>query len=836
MLNVFTDSSSLSKTKIYSIKSKKSILLIKNRNRLIARSAIILNPKPIQISSLYALIDLFQDPIIASLNIPLFKKNNQECYTVLFFVDIDSSESLKGDFNSSLRLSIEMLRQKISILEKNISLKGLTSTLLSAKELVLVMEGNLFIKKIKKYSYQLVLSKEKELVKQMIFSNGKIKKIDLKRDSVIPETLIPLGKTISNKDIGVNDHILFLTGNKNFRREIIQKILLYYTTIEDYHLVVIDFGLGLNLENTFSRKFTFDDVSLDPFSFKSSFSSSQQSLFVSHLSFISKNILRLNDRQISLLEEKITLYFENEHNYSFKSFLTFLQGETNESTILNNPVSSSFTSDISASDDYTAIIKKVDSNTKSSNLEALVNKFTFVNHLFRQDSRDSFLSIFAKNHLDIFSITVAPDQKALFFYIFNLFYFLNNSQFKNFKFFFLDADSILFENFKDIEISWIHPELQKSLFDTSDIYSTKKLYSILETRIYASTVTNAPYSIVSKVTLENIEKLQTVLKNYYLIEGPHLSGQEFFKITKDADKISVELPEISLFRSIVKVIFANKEEFLFKELLLLYDINRSLLHQLINNDYLKKKNYYFIVTSKARKLKKVIIDYLAYQPNLTMEENDFLIRITNPKEFNVFKQEEFSFSINIENISSRLLANQLLDFPTLNIFLLYQFLAFKKNIIDEKKLAYYLVVSMQSVIESQGSLKVNYPSIETSDSQNQETESMQDYFDEIKDALVESSIDDNSTISNNQSNSIKINNLITVNKSIKKITYPDSIQECIDRINERITSKLTDSGYKFPDKPIFLIMKFLDRDSIDLLLSDLQELNSMTAEICKLEV
>ena len=150
---ITSDSHPNFKTKIFSLTSNKHILLIKGKNQFILRAALILSPRPVKISSLFPLTSLFQSPFKVSFHIPLFKVSNSDCYTCLFFLDMDVSESLTGDFNSILKPSLALHRQKFDLLLKDIASKDIAVSKLTHKELLSFMDGSCTFKKFRQFTY-----------------------------------------------------------------------------------------------------------------------------------------------------------------------------------------------------------------------------------------------------------------------------------------------------------------------------------------------------------------------------------------------------------------------------------------------------------------------------------------------------------------------------------------------------------------------------------------------------------------------------------------------------------------------------------------------------------
>ena len=87
----------------YSIKSRKNILLIKDKDKLILRSGIIFTPKPIKISSLFPVVDLFQSPLKVTLDISLYTKSDSTYFYCIMFLDLDVTDCLREDFNVKLK-------------------------------------------------------------------------------------------------------------------------------------------------------------------------------------------------------------------------------------------------------------------------------------------------------------------------------------------------------------------------------------------------------------------------------------------------------------------------------------------------------------------------------------------------------------------------------------------------------------------------------------------------------------------------------------------------------------------------------------------------------------
>jgi hypothetical protein len=218
ILSSLSDNKFTSQT--YSIASQSKIILIKDNNKLFLRSAILAHSSPNQITSLFPIIDLFQHPSKITLNIKFLKSKKFDSFLSIFFLDLDLFDISKEKFNTTMKKSVQFHKQQFELLKKNIVLKDISVKLLSYKQISNFMDDNLS-RIMKKFSYDLETDREKELFQKAIFSNNKIKQINYKRESVIPPTEIILGTTISNKEIGVNSHVLFLTGKKEFRRSII---------------------------------------------------------------------------------------------------------------------------------------------------------------------------------------------------------------------------------------------------------------------------------------------------------------------------------------------------------------------------------------------------------------------------------------------------------------------------------------------------------------------------------------------------------------------------------------------------------------------------------------
>ncbi len=830
MLPFTSDSTTHFKTKVFTLNGHGKLLLFKEGEHLFYRTGLLVIVKPLQIPSLFPLNDVFTYPIKISIKLPIFKINSFDSYLLIFIMDLDLSNCPKKDYDPFLKSSLKFHKQKFELLKKNISLKDFECKVLSNKQLLDFSFGKVS-KSLKKYSYKLEFQKEVDLFRNVIFSNNKIKKLDYKRDSIIPEAKIILGKTISNKEIGVDSHVLFLTGQKEFRRSIISIFVNYFTQKEQFNIVILDFGLQPTFNKTISRQFQFNDIFFDPFSFKDSFVPSQRALFISHLTFIGKFILRLNDRQIALLEEKLTFYLQQEEKYSWNSFLSFVQDEISEEIVSSTQNVGSLMTDASTSD-FISSLKSVDAPIKSNDFESLLNKLRYLDYLFAKADKTSLQDIFFKSHLDILSLSTTPDLKSLSFYLFNLFYSLNETIYKDFIFMFLDIDSILFDKFNDFDATWIHPDLKESLFDSSDIFPAKKLFNMLNTRVYSSYISNVPVTLVSKETKNCIDKLQ-FLHNYFILESPSLQRPEFFKLLPPKEQQSFNLPPIESFMVIPKLIFNPPKEYSYRQLYALFDIDYKLLSKLVKAKYLSKHKRFYIVGESSLQLKQIIIDFLSYQPSLSIEENDMLIKFSDPGTFNVFFKKDFSYSGNIEALCIRLLANQFINHQ-LNPFLLYQFLSFKKQVIDEKQLLFFLIVSIQmpiqtpshesnKILESTGSSmnainsdSLNGLSAESSSSNSPKIEIMHDYFSNSKSVLNEPEMQ----------NPI---NLTSVEENPRKEQqYPSNVQSIIDIINKRINDVLPDKHIIFPVQPIFLIMKFLDSDTIDLINADIQNLLNIT--------
>ena len=206
--------------------------------------------------------------------------------------------------------------------------------------------------------------------------------------------------------------------------------------------------------------------------------------------------------------------------------------------------------------------------------------------------------------------------------------------------------------------------------------------------------------------------------------------------------------------------------------------------------------------------------------NLSLEENDFLIALSDPAQFNPFRKEDFSFSFDVDLLCTRLLANQFLDLTNLNTFLLFQYLAFKKHLITDKQLSYFLVASMQLVLAQKTGLKLDTSNVRATE----ETVSMQDYFSDIKDALDESDTgSQNRTTAPTLVTGSKLDRVAAMNKG----SYHPTIQPLIDKINQTIETYLPDSHYTYPEMPIFLISKFLDKEVCELIEADVQEIYNL---------
>ena len=324
------------------------------------------------------------------------------------------------------------------------------------------------------------------------------------------------------------------------------------------------------------------------------------------------------------------------------------------------------------------------------------------------------------------------------------------------------------------------------------------------------------------------------MHNYSLIESPDFQRQEFFKITDTKEKESFELPAFDLFGPIIRLLFSSEVTLSFNKLFAIFEIDRNILSSLLKTNYLRKTSGSFMLTEKATKLKKVIIDFLSFHPSLSIEENDFLIKISNSEEYNVFLHTDFSFQLDTEVLCTRLLANQLLTPQNFNSFLLYWFLQFKLHSIDDKQLSFYLVVAMQTPAKI---IDIPQNTIVEQDIPSSESNQIQDYFSEIKNVINEK--DDSP-----QSGQVPIPNPQTqVNTKIEKIIktdsrsdirYPDDVKNIIDLINERVHTELTDLSINYPQRPIFLSMKFLNSDTIELINNDLNNLNNLISRNCKL--
>ena len=241
-----------------------------------------------------------------------------------------------------------------------------------------------------------------------------------------------------------------------------------------------------------------------------------------------------------------------------------------------------------------------------------------------------------------------------------------------------------------------------------------------------------------------------------------------------------------------------------------------------------------MITEKSTSLKKYIIDYLSFQASLTLEENDFIIKISDPIAYNPLFNESFSFTENIELILTRLLANQLIC-GRLNPFLLYYFLEFKQQHIDSIQLAKYLVIGIQ--IQNHSPITTQTNVFDSTQTVSQpEAESLQDYLSEIKNVISEIPTGTHISHTGNITPKIELASK-ALNPPINSPTkYPQDVNTLVDQINSRVSAELTDSKLAFPYRPIFLAMKFLKTDTVDLLMEDLNHLNDLTSNLCKVEV
>ena len=817
------------KFKVFSINSQRKVLLFKHSEDLYYRSCVLVAVRPLQIPSLFPIIDLFSHPTKLTLTTPIFKHHNLDSYLVFFFIDLDLFDCPRTDYDPFLKSSLKFHKQQLDLLLRHIALKDYETKILTFQQ-VLDLSLGIIPNSVLKYAYTMNYQKEVEIFRNVLFSNNKIPKLDYRHDSIIPISKIVLGKTIANKDIGIDSQAVFLTGQKEIRRLIISKIVDYYSNLEDYHLVIFDFGLDVNLGNTFSRQFHFDDILFDPFTFSEDKFSSQHALFISHLSFIGKNILSLNDRQISILEEKLSIYLQFEHQYTWNSFINFVQDETTAPEIsITTPTGiSSFSDDVSKTD-FTASLKSIEPIVKSNDLETLLNKLRYLDYLFAKADRTSLSDIFFKTHIDLFSITSTPDLKCLSFYLFNLFYSLNRTKYSKFIFMFLDIDSLLFDRFTEFNISWLHPDLKHSLFDSSDIYTVKKVFSMIPTRIYGSYISNTPFSFLSKNTKDCIEKLQ-FLHGYLVLEGPTLQRPEFFKLNSVESEIVFNLPELPLFSYLPQIMFSRKIEFSYQELIAYFNFNHKILKKIIMTGYLRKHKSRYSFTEKAYQLKRIITDYLSYQPSLTIEEHEALIRFSDREKYNPFFKTKFAYSGNIDLLCTRYLANQFIN-GKLDSLLLYYFLAFKKQLESDQALLYYLIISIQTMsVIPEPQTEPSEPTFpdsttpgldttsvsENNDIPTSKIEVMKDYFSSIKTVLEDPAIPKEEST------------------QVIQFQFPDHIQTVIDTINKRINDALPEKNMTFPKYPIFLIMKFLDSNIIDLLNSDIEELVNLASSNSKL--
>lgn len=153
----------------------------------------------------------------------------------------------------------------------------------------------------------------------------------------------------------------------------------------------------------------------------------------------------------------------------------------------------------------------------------------------------------------------------------------------------------------------------------------------------------------------------------------------------------------------------------------------------------------------------------------------------------------------------------------------------KNHLIDEQKLLFYVIVSLQNqtptdTIDQKDTSVIPQSTIPALDTQIAEESSskievIKDYFTTIKTAIE----DDPELKEKDQSP------ITSSSTSHPTFNFPDHIQQQIDTINQRIKNLLPDSNIQFPIHPIFLTMKFLDKDTNDLLNTDLTNLMDSTA-------
>ena len=830
-------------SKIYGIASRPKVLLFKEDENLFYRSGFLVMLKPLQIPLMHPFTSVFSAPYKVTFNVQLFDDKGLGSFVTYFFIDTDLSDCPKKNYNSFLASSLKEHVQHLDLLRKNIAIKNLDTKVLSANQ-ALDFSFSDIPKSVKKYAYKLEFEKEVIFLRKAMFSHPSMKQIDYEPPAFLPTAEILLGTSLYQKPIGVTSHVLFLTGQKERRRSIITTLLNHFTKQDDYHIVIVDFGLNLTPDKLFFREFQFEDILFDPFSFKETFTEAQRSLLVSHLSFIGRSILRLNERQIGLLEDKLSAYVEQENTYSWSSFMKFSEDEASDDLLTNPAGIASFTKD-TVSTDFTSTLKTVDDPLKSLDRESLQNKLRYLDRLFTSAHKTSLPDIFFKNHLDIFTIATAPDLKSLAFYLCNLFYCLHEKTYKQFKFMFLNIDTILFDKFTEIDMSWLHPDIKNSLFDANHIDLVKKLFNQIETRIYTSFNSSTQSTLIPKFTRERIEQLQD-LQKYSVLESPLFQQPEYFKLVPEEVPVQLDLPPIKVFMVVAKLVFSRIVDYSYRVLVTRFDMNRHLLKQVQAYGYLQKHSRNYVVTNRALELKKAITDFIAYQPALSVEETNTLVAFSDPVKYNPFRQSIFSFEGNIDHLCTRYLAHQLTTGTRLNYFLVYHFLSFKQHKIDEQKLLYYLIlaVQLQQAPKEVEQPKIDFTTNTTSDSPVPEpVDKLYPVPEEPEQqAIPTSKLDINheyfATRSDQEEPSLSREEPVhqTTQVGTPKIafTFPEHIQEAVDTINRRIQSVLPNSNFSFPHHPLFLIMKSLNQDTIDLINIDLQNLSNETIEDTKI--
>ena len=227
--------------KVFSINSQRKVLLFKHAEELYYRSCVLVTVRPLQIPSLYPIIDLFSHPTKLILTTPIFKHHDLDSYLVFFFLDLDLSDCPRTNYDPYLKSSLKFHKQQLDLLLDHIALKDYKTKVLHHQQ-VLELSLGLLPKSVLKYAYSMTFQKEIDIFRNVLFSNNKITKLDYKRDSIIPSSKIVLGKSISNKDIGINSQSVFLTGHKVIRRSIVTRMVDFFTQQDDYHVVIFDFG------------------------------------------------------------------------------------------------------------------------------------------------------------------------------------------------------------------------------------------------------------------------------------------------------------------------------------------------------------------------------------------------------------------------------------------------------------------------------------------------------------------------------------------------------------------------------------------------------------------